>query len=169
MGDSVIQFLERLFDHGEAWVVFFGSAIPVTEQRATVPLGILQFGMDPLAVFLLSLAGSALPVPFLLLFFTRFLAWLRRFPRLDPFSNFLDNRVRQKARQFETRAEVFLIIFVAIPLPGTGLWTGSMVASFLGFDFRKSFLCVVLGGVLSAAALTLVFWGIRDGLFRFLS
>jgi uncharacterized membrane protein len=75
--------------------------------------------------------------------------------------------VRHYARRFEKSTEAALIIFVAIPLPGTGLWTGSMVASLLGFKFLKSLVCMILGALLSATILTITFSLIRYGVAIF--
>jgi uncharacterized membrane protein len=166
MGQQVIDFLNRLLGNGHELVVLFGSAIPVTEMRATIPLGILKYGMDPIWTGVLALVGSALPVPLLLLFFERFLVWIRKVRWLGWFSRFLDNRVQKNAKKVERYAEIGLIIFVGIPLPGTGLWTGSMVASFLGLDFKKSFVCVVLGGVMSALIMVGLSLMIQAGLIQ---
>ncbi len=166
MGQQVIDFLNRILGNGNDLVVLFGSAIPVTEMRATIPLGILKYGMDPLWTGVLALVGSTLPVPLLLLFFEKFLVWIRKVRWLGWFSRFLDNRVQKNAKKVERYAEIGLIIFVGIPLPGTGLWTGSMVASFLGLDFKKSFVCVVLGGVMSAVIMVGLSLMIKYGLIQ---
>ena len=147
--------------NANAAVVFFGSMIPVTEQRATIPIGINLFQMQPMLVFALALVGSLVPAPFLLLFFQTVLKWLQRFRWLDWFTGFVENKIRKKVHTFEKKAEWGLIFFIAIPLPGTGIWTGSAIASTIGFDFRKAMLCVFLGGLLSAAALTAFFSVIR--------
>lgn len=161
MGDAVIEFLERVFGNANAAVIFFGSMIPVTEQRATIPIGINIFRMKPLLVFVLALIGSLVPAPFLLLFFQTVLKWLQRFHWLDWFTGFIENKIRKKVHKFEKKAEWGLIVFIAIPLPGTGIWTGSALASTIGFDFRKSMLCVFLGGLTSAIVLTAFFSMIR--------
>lgn len=69
--------------------------------------------------------------------------------------------------RFEKSSELALIIFVAIPLPGTGLWTGSAVASFLGFNLKKSLVCIMLGGIISAVALTLLSVFVKSGIALF--
>jgi len=164
--DSIISLLESLFGNARALIILIGSAIPITEQRATIPLGI-YWDMNPWLVFILAFIGSLLPVPVLLLLYTRILDWLSRLSWMNWFTTALDQKVRRYAKKFEKSTEAALILFVAIPLPGTGLWTGSMVASVLGFDFRKSMLCVGLGGLVSAIALTLVFSLIKYGVSLF--
>ena len=146
----IIEFLKNL----GYWGVFFGSAIPLTEQRAAIPLGIWAMGLPPLPVMVVSLLGSLLPTPFVLLFFKAIINFLERFPRLDFFTNFVNRKVRAGSEKVVRYKEIGLIIFVAIPLPMTGLWTGSAIAAFLGFDLKKSLLCVFLGGLISAIAIT---------------
>ena len=148
--DAIIEFLKNL----GYWGVFFGSAIPLTEQRAAIPLGIWAMNLHPLPVMLVSLAGSMLPVPFVLLFFNSIIAFLCRFPKLNFFTGFINRKVRAGSKKVERYKEVGLILFVGIPLPMTGLWTGSAIAAFLGFDMKKTIACTFLGGVISALAVT---------------
>ncbi len=166
MKDSIINFLESIFGNVRSLVILVGSAIPITEQRATIPLGI-YWGMNPWLVFFLAFLGSLLPVPLLLLLYTKVLELLSRISWLNWFTTAVDNKVRHYARRFEKSTEAALIIFVAIPLPGTGLWTGSMVASLLGFKFLKSLVCMILGALLSATILTITFSLIRYGVAIF--
>ncbi|MDW7655862.1 MAG: small multi-drug export protein [Bacillota bacterium] len=166
MKDSIIEFLESIFGNAHALIILIGSAIPITEQRATIPLGI-YWDMNPWYVFFLAFIGSLLPVPILLLLYTKILALMARITWLSWLTRAIDQKVRRYAQRFEKSTEVALIIFVSIPLPGTGLWTGSMVASLLGFKFVKSFICVTLGALLSAIGLTLVFSLIRYGFTLF--
>ncbi|MDR3121796.1 MAG: small multi-drug export protein [Clostridiales bacterium] len=149
---GVVAFLREL----GFWGVFFGSAVPLTEQRAAIPLGIWAMELPPLPVMFVSLLGSLLPVPFVLLFFNGILGFLRKFRRLDFFTRFIDRKVRAGSAKIERYKEIGLILFIAIPLPMTGLWTGSAAAAFLGFNFKKSLLCAFLGGLISATAVTAI-------------
>ena len=135
--------------------------IPVTEQRATIPLGIHVFDLSPLLVFLLAFIGSLVPSPFVILFFRSILKWLKRLPWMDWFTRFVENKIRKNVSKFEKKAEWGLILFIAIPLPGTGVWTGSAVASTLGFHYKKAQLCAILGALISAFALTIFFTAVR--------
>ncbi|MCD8498971.1 MAG: small multi-drug export protein [Clostridiales bacterium] len=156
MKESIMQLLETWFGNSHALVVLIGSAIPITEMRATIPAGILVWGLNPWLVMFLGFLGALLPVPFLLLFFSSVLKWLHKFPALRGLTQFIDNKIQKNVHHFEKSSEAALILFVAIPLPGTGLWTGSAVASFLGFKFWRSFACVAAGGALSAIVLTVL-------------
>ena len=130
--------------------------VPLIEQRGAIPVGVVVQHLNPWLVFLVSLLGSFVPAPFIFLFFQKILAWLKKIKQLDWFTNFVDKKVQKGAQKIQSKLELGLIIFVGIPLPTTGLWTGSAIASFLGFDFKKSMGCVFLGGVLSAIIITLI-------------
>lgn len=156
MKEAILNYLESLFGNAYTLIVLIGSAIPVTEMRATIPLGILAWGMNPWYVMLLGFLGSLLPVPILLLFFEEMMRLMHKIPRLKTLALWIDEKIQKNARHFEKSTEAALIIFVAIPLPGTGLWTGSMVASVLGFRFWRSFICVAIGGALSAIIMTVL-------------
>ena len=136
--------------------VFLVSAVPVIEQRGAIPLGILVYKLDPLIVFVISFLGSLLPVPFVLLLFNVILKWMKRFKIFSGFTAFVENKVQKGSKKVEKYKELGLIIFVAIPIPTTGLWTGSAIAAFLGLDFKKSFFCVALGGIISAIIITIL-------------
>ena len=76
--------------------------------------------------------------------------------KLDWFTNFIDKKIQKGAKSLETYEEIGLIAFVGIPLPTTGLWTGSAIAAFLGMNFKKSMFCVFIGGVISATIITII-------------
>jgi uncharacterized membrane protein len=134
--------------------VFLISAVPLIEQRGAIPVGILMYKINPLTVFIVSFLGSLFPVPFILILFNIVFEWMKKFKFLSKFNNFVDKKVRKGSEKIERYKKIGLIIFVAIPLPTTGLWTGSAAAAFLGLDFKKSFLSVALGGIISAAIIT---------------
>ena len=136
--------------------VFFISAVPLIEQRGAIPIGIIGYHINPYIVMLVSFLGSLLPVPFILLLFNKIFMWMKKYKRLEYINNFIENKLRKNSGKMEKYKEIGLIIFVAIPLPTTGLWTGSAVASFLGLDFKKSFICTALGGVCSAIIITIL-------------
>jgi uncharacterized membrane protein len=135
--------------------VFLLSMVPLIEQRGAIPLG-FAMGLNPAATLIVSLSGSLVPVPFILWFFTGVYRWMHGFRIFSGFVRFMDGKIRKNTPKLEKYKEIGLIIFVGIPLPTTGLWTGSMVAAFLGLSFWKSFICGVLGGLLSALAITIM-------------
>lgn len=130
--------------------------IPLIEQRGSIPVGILAYHLNPWLVFIVSLLGSFVPAPFVYLFFNKILAWMKTVKMLHKFTDFIDKKIQKGAKQVEKYMEIGLTIFVGIPLPTTGLWTGSAIAAFLGLDFKKSMICVFLGGIISAVIITIV-------------
>jgi uncharacterized membrane protein len=114
------------------------------------------YGINPFLVFFVSLVGSFAPAPFVYFFFNKILTWMKTVKAFNKFTNFVDKKIQKSAKKIEKYMEVGLITFVGIPLPTTGLWTGSAIAAFLGLDFKKSMICVFLGGVISAAIITVV-------------
>lgn len=132
------------------------SMVPLIEQRGAIPVGILAYHLNPWLVFLVSLIGSFIPAPFIYFFFNKILEWMKKVKALHKFTDFVENKVQKGSKKLEKYKEIGLISFVGIPLPTTGLWTGTAVAAFLGLDFKKSMLCVFLGGIISAIIITIV-------------
>lgn len=130
--------------------------VPLIEQRGAIPMGILAFHMNPFLVFVASLVGSFIPSPFIYIFFNKIFAWMKTVKQLTKFTDFVEKKVQKGSKQLEKYKEIGLITFVGIPLPTTGLWTGTAIAAFMGLDFKKSMWCVFLGGVVSAVIITIV-------------
>ena len=125
------------------------SMLPVVELRGGIPFGV-GVGLPMHLAVLASVIGNMLPVPFLILFTRRVFQWLRRhIPFLDGTITKLEKRAESK-RELVYRYKLWgLLILVAIPLPGTGAWTGALIASLMGMRFKKSFFSIV-GGVFVA-------------------
>ncbi|MDO4721314.1 MAG: small multi-drug export protein [Peptostreptococcaceae bacterium] len=122
------------------------SATPFIELRGAIPLGI-GFAMNPWKVYLLSVLGSSLPAPFLILFFRRSLEFLeekRYFPR---FTGFLHRHIHKKSKKLKAFSLLGLFCFVALPLPSTGAYTGSALASILNIRLKYSFPVILLGNM----------------------
>jgi len=136
--------------------IFLISMVPLIEQRGAIPVGIIGYDLNPFWVFFVSLMGSFVPAPFVFLFFNKILNWMKTIKQFDKITGFIDKKVRKGAKKVEGYMEAGLITFVGIPLPTTGLWTGSAIAAFLGLDFKKSMVCVFIGGVISATIITIL-------------
>lgn len=134
--------------------IFVISMVPLIEQRGSIPVGILAYSLNPALVFIVCLLGSFVPAPFVYFFFNRILAWMKTKSVFDKFTNFVEKKVQKGSAKLEKYKEIGLITFVGIPLPTTGLWTGSAVAAFMGLNFKKSMVCVFLGGIISAVLIT---------------
>ena len=132
------------------------SMVPLVEQRGAIPLGIIGYHLNTFLVFFASLLGSFLPAPIVYLSFNKIFEVMKKFKQLDWFTKFVEKKVQSGSKKLEKYKEVGLITFVGIPLPTTGLWTGTAIAAFMGLDFKKSMWCVFLGGVISAVIITIV-------------
>lgn len=140
---------------GEFLFTALVSMLPVVELRGGIPFGVAAGLTLPLAT-LAAIIGNMLPIPFLILFTRRVLQWLRRrVPRLERLVSRLEQRAEDK-KELVLRYKFWgLLILVAIPLPGTGAWTGALVAAVM--DLRlKSALPAIFGGVVIAAAIVAV-------------
>lgn len=143
-----------------AFLITMGIAmLPVLELRAAIPLGV-GMGMPPWAALLAAVTGNMIPVPFLILFVRRIFAWLRRhFPKVEGVLSRLEKKAHLNGRKVNKYKYLGLLILVAIPLPGTGAWTGSLVAAFLDMSVSRS-LPTIFSGVVIAGILTLSITGL---------
>lgn len=133
-------------------IVFFVSMVPVVELRGAIPIG-LSLGLPVLPTYIICVLGNMLPVPFIYLFARRFLIWGYHKPVIGPVCKFFIVKGEKGGRKLEEKAgkglTAALLLFVGIPLPGTGAWTGTLAASILDMKF-KDVLIVCMGGVLLA-------------------
>lgn len=130
------------------------SAVPIIEQRGAIPLGII-YNINPVTVFIVCLIGSLVPVPFILLLFNKMYDWMKNYRIFDKPIGFIEKKINKNSAKMQKYKEIGLILFIAIPLPTTGVWTGSVVAAFLRLDFKKSLICAAIGASISAFVLTL--------------
>ena len=151
-------------------VTFLISMVPIIELRGAIPYGLANGG-DVVVVTLLSVIGNILPVPFLIIFGGKVLNWLAKFPKFGkPFRKILEMGEKKVAKMksgAQTALFWGLFLFVAIPLPGTGAWTGALIAITLGLKLRKSFLPIACG-VISAGAIILTLYYTAYGVFEML-
>ena len=136
-------------------VIIFVAALPVFELRGSIPLALFTFGFDPLTAFLLSVVGNMIPVIPLLLFLEPVSNYLRRWRIGDIFFTWLFERTHRKhSAEFEKYGSIGLAIFVGIPLPATGAWTGCAAAFIFGFKFKNAFLAILAGVIIAGAIVT---------------
>lgn len=161
---EIIQnfFLEIV---GEELCVFFCSMIPIIELRGAIPMGAL-FGLPWWMSFGIAVVGNLLPVPIILLFVKRVLIWMRdcRIGLFNRVANKMFEKAEKNREKIERYAFWGLALFVAIPLPGTGAWTGSLVAALFDMKFGKSFLSAAIGVLGAAVVMTLVSYGAVEAL-----
>ncbi len=137
-------------------IVFALGMVPIIELRGAIPVGLYSLGLDIVPVTVLALIGNILPVPFLILFGGKVLRYFARFEKFGkPFRKILEIGEKKVAKMNSGAQRALfwgIFAFVAIPLPGTGAWTGALIAITLGLSLKKSFLPIALG-VLGAGAI----------------
>lgn len=153
-------------------LVLLVSMIPLIELRGAIPVAIgMDLGLPEWLVLIIAIIGNIIPVPIIYLFARKFLEWgsKKKWKPLKQFCNFClkkgekaGNKLLQKAGKAGTYFALFL--FVAIPIPGTGAWTGTLAASILNLDFKKTVIAIV-AGVLVAG---LIMLAISLGFFKIL-
>ncbi len=138
--------------------IFFLSMIPWLESRYVMPFAISSFGWDWWQAFPIAVAGNMLPVPFILLFFKFAEKFLRNYKFWTRIMDWLFSRTRRRANSKIQKYEYLgLILFVAIPLPFTGAWTGSLIAYLFDLKFSKSLLTIFIGVIIAASVMTFLF------------
>lgn len=140
-------------------IVILIAMLPVAELRLSIPLAIMKepygFGLDPVTAFYLSVVGNMIPVIPLLLYLEPVSNFLRRWKIWDIFFTWLFERTHRKHNaSFERYGSIGLAIFVGIPLPATGAWTGCAAAFIFGFKFKNAFLAILAGVIIAGAVVT---------------
>lgn len=133
-------------------IVFLVSMVPLIELRGAIPYGVM-FGLPLWLTFLIAIVGNMLPVPIIFFFARRVLEWGADKPLIGKIFTFFLEKGHKGGEKLQAKAGRglywALLLFVGIPLPGTGAWTGTLAASLLDMDFKKSVLAC-MGGVLLA-------------------
>lgn len=130
---------------------FLMACLPIVELKGAIPYGVAN-GLPLMTTFLIAYLGAALPVPFILLFLRPVMEWLKK--SIGPFRKFahwLEQRSNKKGGKIQKYEYPALFVFVAIPLPTTGVWTGALIATVLGLDFKKSLATILLGNLVAGA------------------
>ncbi|WNY26695.1 small multi-drug export protein [Methanolapillus ohkumae] len=139
-------------------VVTFLAALPIVELRGSIPVGIGVYGMNPLVVFILSVIGNMLPVAVIFYFLEPVSEFLSKHSRL--FANFFDflyKRAEKKGQDKMERYKDFaLMMFVAIPLPLTGAWVGTVAALVFKIPFKNAFISILLGVIIAGIIVTVL-------------
>ncbi len=146
-----------------AWLMtLFVAALPISEVRGAIPLAVGVYGFSPLQAYLISVLGNLLPIIPLLLFLGPVSDRLRRFSWGDRFFTWLFARTRRKyIKEHENFGLTALAIFVAVPLPMTGAWTGCAIAFLLGFRFWPAFAAIAAGVLIAGVVVTATVVGVQ--------
>ncbi len=163
--EPLSEFAEVLPWWGKWIFTLVIAMLPIIELRGALPIA-LGLGLKWPAAIILSIIGNMIPIPFIILFFEKIEKFLRRWKIFRKFFDRLFESTRRKGeRKLQTWGDIGLILFVAIPLPVTGAWTGSLVAYLLKLEKKKAFLSIFVGVVIAGLIVTLVdmvhwVWGI---------
>lgn len=147
--------------------VFGISILPVIELRGAIPAG-AAMGLPFWAVFLCAILGNLLPVPFILIFIEKILLFMKEHNIFPKLVHWLEEKAQKGAARVENYALLGLSLFVAIPLPGTGAWTGALVAALFHMEKRRAMLSITLGVLMAGVIMTLASYGVVGFLKIFL-
>ena len=135
------------------------AAVPVVELRGAIPAGV-ALGLEPQLACGAAIVGNLLPVPFIILLVRQAFDLLRKHPFFAPKIDALERRAHLKGRLVRKYRLLGLTLFVAIPLPGTGAWTGALVAAFLNIRLRNALPAITLGVLIAGGLVTLMTMGV---------
>jgi uncharacterized membrane protein len=136
-------------------ITFLISMVPVIELRGAIPYGV-GFGLEPWVVYVLATVGNLLPIPFILLFIRKILQWMKRYEKLGKIAIKLEERAAGKSGRVRKSEFIGLLLFVAIPLPGTGAWTGALIAALMDMRLKRALSAIAVGVLTAGLIVTLV-------------
>ena len=140
-------------------IVFIISMIPILELRGGL-LAASLLKLDMWRSIWLCVAGNIIPIPFILLLITPIFNWMKQTKLFKPLVDKLEGKALGKKDKIEKYEFWGLVLFVGIPLPGTGAWTGALIASLLGIKFKKAFPAILLGIALASVIMTILSFGV---------
>ncbi len=147
-------------------LTFLVAMVPVEELRGAIPFGVVR-GLNLWTAIIASVLGNLVPVPFIILFIRRIFAWMRaHMPKLDGLVTRMEKKAEKNRAAVEKYAFWGLAILVAIPLPGTGAWTGALVAAMMEMRLKRAFPAIVIGVVIAGVIVSIVTYG-AQAIFSF--
>lgn len=142
-------------------ITFVISLLPILELRG----GLLAAGalnVNPWIAYVIAIVGNLLPIPFILMFLTPIFNWMKQTKKLKGIVEKLEAKAMKNKDKFEKGEFIGLILFVGIPLPGTGAWTGALAASVLGMDKKKSMIAITLGVIIASIIMMILSYGLLN-------
>ncbi len=135
------------------------SMLPLVELRGGIPFArMLQLPLEQAILF--SVIGNIIPIPFILLFIRKIFAWLRPTKLFGGFVKKMEQRAMSKSDSIASAEFIGLMLFVGIPIPGTGGWTGALIASLLEVDIKKASAAILVGIALAATIMSFISYGV---------
>ena len=163
-GKDTMDVMQWLTENplGEFCFTILVSMVPVVELRGGIPFGVAR-GLPVWAAYLAAIIGNILPVPFILVYIRRVFQWLRRhMPALNRLVDKLERKAHLKGRTVTRYKYLGLLLFVAVPLPGTGAWTGALAAAFLDMPLRKALPSIFAGILIAGIAISILTFGVAS-------
>ena len=144
---------------GEFTLTVLVSMLPVVELRGGIPFGVAA-GLPVWAAFIAAVIGTLIPVPFIIVYIRRIFQWMRKkLPQLNSLVDALERKAHLKGQKVTKYKYLGLIVLVAVPLPGTGAWTGSLAAAFLDMPLRRAIPSIIAGVLIAGLAIGLLTHG----------
>ena len=165
MVESLVEFFVQLFSgirevpFGAELTIFFISCLPILELRGGI-LAASLLQVNPAIAFIICFIGNILPIPFILWFITPLFNRLKKWKKIEPFITKLETKALSKKEKIEKLQFWGLFFFVGIPLPGTGAWTGTLIASMIDMNKKKALLASILGVILAGIIMLIMSYGV---------
>lgn len=151
--------------YGKELIVFIISMMPILELRGGLIAATL-LGLKGVPSFIICFLGNILPIPFILWLITPIFDWLKKRKMFRGMVEKIEKKAMSKKDQIERLQYIGLMLFVGIPLPGTGAWTGAGLAVLLNMNKKKSFLYIMLGVVLASIIMSIISYGILGNIIK---
>ena len=146
---------------GKIVVLFIISMIPILELRGGL-IAAAFLNVNPVVSFIVCVIGNIIPIPFILWFITPLFKKLKTFRKIDKYIDKLERKALKKKEKIEKYEFWGLLLFVGIPLPGTGAWTGSLIAALLDMNKKKSLIAAICGVILAGIIMTILSYGVKS-------
>lgn len=169
MVDKIVNFIIGIFGAssgamiGKYITVFVISLMPILELRGgLIAASLLK--VPPIPAYIISIIGNLIPIPLILWFLDSVFAFMKKHKILVKFIDFCERKGNEKKGQIEKLGFWGLVLFVGVPLPGTGAWTGGLIATLLRMDKKKAFLASILGVIMASIIMMIVSYGVIGNL-----
>lgn len=166
MGKKIALWISGIFGSGLGKVLGVGfiSMIPIVELRGAVPVA-YALGLSWQSAIIISIIGNLLPIPFILIFLDAIFKFMKKHSIFGDLVTKLEDKAVAKSDKVTKYQFWGLVIFVAIPLPGTGGWTGALIASVMKMNKKKAFLSILIGIIIAAIIVTTLTYGLVGNFF----
>ena len=171
MAEQLAEFMVELFGglstfkFGRELIVFIISLMPILELRGGLIAAAL-LGLDGLSSFIICFIGNIIPIPFILWFITPIFNRMKKMKMFKKLVDKLEKKAMSKKEQIEKLQYIGLMLFVGIPLPGTGAWTGCLIAALLDMNKKKALLFSILGVIMAGIIMMVLSYGLLDNLIH---